>query len=80
MARKRQPPPRSGGRGADFDCTSAVESDGPEYRSDSVLNQVCLPVSPEQLAELRWTWWLLRGEGCTLPAEKGVILLEGGRP
>ena len=37
------------------------------------------PVRADELPELRALWWRHRAQGVTLPAEFGVIVIEGGR-
>ncbi len=37
------------------------------------------PIGPGELASLRALWWRQASTGHRLPAEFGVILLEGGR-
>ncbi len=36
------------------------------------------PVHPDEIPELRATWWRLARAGHRLPAESGVIVIEGG--
>ncbi len=38
------------------------------------------PVRPGEVPELRALWWRLAPQGHRLPAERGVIVIEGGRP
>ena len=37
-------------------------------------------VRPDELPELRSLWWRQARAGHPLPAEVGVIVIEGGRP
>ena len=36
------------------------------------------PIGPGELAELRLMWWRQASAGHRLPAERGVIVIEGG--
>ncbi|MBT6609489.1 MAG: hypothetical protein HOB37_13660 [Rhodospirillaceae bacterium] len=36
--------------------------------------------SPEAIRETRATWWRISKPGNKLPAEQGLIVIQGGRP
>jgi hypothetical protein len=38
------------------------------------------PMRPDELPDVRRVWWHQARLGYRLPPEKGVIVLEGGRP
>jgi hypothetical protein len=43
-----------------------------------VAQLVPRPIGPGELAELRVVWWRQAALGNRLPAEHGVIVIEGG--
>ena len=77
--KKRRPrPARNGGGPLEF--IAAENSDRSEDSLEIDRAQL-LPrdVHPDELPELRALWWRQAALGHHLPAELGVILLEGGR-
>ena len=38
------------------------------------------PVHPDEIPELRAIFWRLAAQGHRLPAERGVIVIEGSQP
>ncbi len=75
---KRRAPP--GGSGASSKIIAAVNSDGSDHTVDLPVSQL-LPrdVRPDEISELRAIWRRQAALGHHLPAERGVIVLEGGR-
>ena len=55
-------------------------NDGPNLKLEISVSQLLpRPVRPDELPELRRIWWSQAAAGFRLPAEAGVILIEGGR-
>ena len=44
-----------------------------------VENFVCRPMRPSERSLVVACWWRMRREGVKLPAEPGVIVIEGGQ-
>ena len=58
---------------------AAVNSDGLNHSLEILISQLRpRPIGPGELAELRSIFWRQAALGHRLPAELGVILLEGG--
>ncbi len=74
---KREAPP--GGSGAPlFDVVSG-NSDGSDTNLEIPVSQLRhRPIGPGELASLRAMWWRQAALGHHLPAERGVIVIEGG--
>ena len=54
-------------------------SDGSDTSLEIPLSQLRhRPIGPGELASLRAMWWRQAGAGHRLPAEPGVIIVEGG--
>ena len=68
-----------GGSGPSSKIIAAVNSDGPnsslEFPASHLIPR---PVRPDELLELRAIFWRQAALGHRLPAELGVILLDGG--
>ena len=76
--KKRRAPP--GGSGASSKIIAAVNSDGPDHTVGIEFAQlVPRPVRSDELRELRSIYWHQAALGYRLPAERGVIVLLGGR-
>ncbi len=74
---KEKAPP--GGNGASSKFIAAVNNDGSETTTDLLVSQlVPRDVRPDEIPELRAMWWRQAAAGFRLPAELGVIVLEGG--
>ena len=74
---KEKAPP--GGSGASSKFIAAVNSDGSDHTVDlPVLQLLRRPVRPNELPELRSIYWHQAALGHRLPAEIGVIVLDGG--
>ncbi len=61
--------------------------DEPDYTTQEDPGQVAFvdvaqliprPIRDDEIPELRALWWRLAGQGHRLPAERGVIVIEGG--
>ena len=74
---KREAPP--GGSGAPlFDVVSG-NSDGSDTNLEIPVSQLRpRQIGPGELASLRAIWWRQASTGHRLPAEIGVIVVEGG--
>ena len=58
---------------------AAVNSDGPDHSLDLDVSQLrCRPIGPGELAALRAMWWRQASAGHRLPAERGVVVIDGG--
>ncbi len=55
-----------------------AQSDPSHTVDIDVLHLVPRPVRPDELRELRAMWWRQAALGHRLPAELGVIVIEGG--
>ncbi len=78
-SKKRRAPP--GGSGASSKIIAAVNSDGSNHSLEIPTSQLLpRPVRPDELPELRAIFWRQVALGHRLPAERGVIVIEGGRP
>ncbi len=76
---EQEAPP--GGDGTSSNFIAAVNSDGPDHTVDIPVSQLApRPVRFDEIPELRSIFWRQAALGHRLPAERGVILLEGGRP
>lgn len=80
MPWKSKPPPAGpdGGSGRVW----TTQNIGPQNTPNGAPVQVALiprPVRPDEIPELRRMWWQLTADGNQLPAEAGIILLDGGR-
>ena len=51
----------------------------PVPQIEAELDRCLAPLGPEELAKLRALWWRWARLGHRLPAERGVILLDGER-
>ncbi len=70
-----------GGDGTSSNIIAAVNSDGPDHAVDIPVSQLApRPIRVDEIPELRRIYWRQAALGHRLPAERGVILLEGGRP
>ncbi len=58
----------------------AAQSDPGRTIVIDVVHLLPRPVRPDELPELRALWWRQAALGHRLPAELGVIVIEGGRP
>ncbi len=58
----------------------AAQSDPSPTALIDVAQLVPRDVRPDEVPELRALWWRQRALGHRLPAELGIIVLEGGRP
>ena len=77
---KRRAPP-GGSRGAPLKSIALGSGDGSDYTVDLPVSQlVPRPVHPDEIPELWAIFWRLAAHGHRLPAERGVIVLKGGRP
>ena len=38
------------------------------------------PIRPDEIPHVRRVWWRLTRVGHRLPPERGVIMIQGGRP
>ena len=74
---ERRAPP--GGSGASSKIIAAVNNDGSDHTVGIEFAQL-LPrnVRPEEIPELRAVWWRQAALGHRLPAERDVIVIEGG--
>ena len=54
-------------------------SDWPSIVELPVENFVRRPMRPDERSLVVCTWWAMAREGVRLPAERGVIVIEGGR-
>ncbi len=79
MARKtRRPRPGGNGRGP-LEIIAAGSGDGSDHSLNIPISQLRhRPIGPGELAGLRAMWWRQAGAGHRLPAEIGVIVVEGG--
>ena len=76
---KRRGPP--GGNGPSSKIIAAVNSDGSNHTVDIPVSQlVPRPVRDDEIPELRALWWHQAALSHRLPAERDVIVIEGGRP
>ncbi len=67
--------------GAPLETIALGSGDRSEDRTHLDLAQLLpRPVRPDETPELRALWWRQAAAGFRLPAERGVIVLEGGRP
>jgi len=75
---KRRPRPGGNGRGL-LEIIAAGSGDGSDNSLSFDPAQLHpRPIGPGELASLRALWWRQAALGHRLPAERGVILLEGG--
>ena len=75
---KRRPRPGGNGRGP-LEIIAAGSGDGSDHTLDIPISQLRhRPIGPGELASLRALWWRQAGAGHRLPAEIGVIVIEGG--
>ena len=59
--------------------STSLGSDGLDTNLEILVSQLLpRPVRPNEIPELRAVWWRQAGLGHRLPAERGVIVLEGG--
>ena len=59
----------------------SLGSDESDHTLDLLVSQLLpRPVRRDELRELRRLWWAHAREGHRLPAEAGIIAIEGGRP
>ena len=76
---KRRPRPGGIGRGP-LEFIAAGSGDGFDHtRTISISQLRHRPIGPGELASLRAMWWRQAGAGCRLPAEAGIIAIQGGR-
>ena len=74
---KRRPRPGGNGRGP-LEFIAASSSDGSDHGLEIPVSQLRhRPIGPGELAALRAVWWRQRALGHRLPAEIGVIVIEG---
>ncbi len=74
---KEKAPP--GGNGASSKFIAAVNGDKSDHTVFVDVSQLLpRPVRPDEIPELRAIWWRQIALGHRLPAELGVILLDGG--
>ena len=75
---KEKAPP--GGSGASSKFIAAVNGDKSNHTAFVDVAQLLpRPVRADEIPELRAMWWRQAALGHRLPAELGVIVLEGGR-
>ena len=75
---KRRAPP-GGSRGAPLETIALGSGDRPDHTAFVDIAQlVPRPVRPDEIPELRAIYWRQAAAGFRLPAERGVILLQGG--
>ena len=76
---KRRPRPGADGRGP-LEFIEADSNDNSDHSLYLCVSQLRpRPIGPGELAELRAMWWRQAALGHCLPAERGVIAIEGGR-
>ena len=74
--RRRGPP---GGSGPSSEIIAANNSDNSDTSLEIPVSQLLpRPIRPDEISELRALWWRQARLGHRLPAELGVIVLEGG--
>ncbi len=74
---KEKAPP--GGSGASSKFIAAVNGDKSNHTSFvDVAQLIPRPVRPDEIPEVRALWWRQAALGHRLPAEIGVIVIEGG--
>ena len=74
---KRKPPARD--RRLSGDDVEVAGVDTSDHTLDIPILQLRRrPIGPGELASLRAMWWRQAGAGHRLPAEIGVIVVEGG--
>ena len=73
--------PRPGGDGGGpLKFVSLRSGDNSDATLDLPVSQLLpRPVRPDEIPELRGMWWRQARLGHRLPAEVGVIVIEGGR-
>ena len=77
--KKRRPQPGGNGCGP-LENIALGSNDGSEDRTYLDVAQLLpRPVRPDEVPELRAIYWRQARAGFRLPAEAGVILIEGGR-
>ena len=75
---KRRPRPGADGRGP-LEFIEADSNDNSDTTLEILVSQLRpRPIGPGELAELRLMWWRQAALGHRLPAERGVIVIEGG--
>ena len=75
---KRRPRPGGNGRGP-LEFIATDSGDGSDHTLDIPILQLRRRlIGPGELASLRAIWWRQAGAGHRLPAERDVILIEGG--
>ncbi len=75
---KRRPRPGGNGRGP-LEIIAAGSGDGSDHSLEISISQLRhRPIRPGELASLRAMWWCQAALGHRLPAEIGVIVVEGG--
>ena len=74
---KQKGPP--GGSGPSSEIIAADHYDGSDTNLEIPFSQLRhRPIGPGELASLRAIWWRQASAGHRLPAEPGVIEIEGG--
>ena len=58
----------------------AAQSDPTHTVDIEIAQLVPRPVRPDEIPELRAIWWRQAAQGHRLPAERGIIVLDGGDP
>jgi hypothetical protein len=77
-SKKRRPQPAGNGRGP-LEFVSLGSGDGSEDSLEIPVSQLLpRPVRPDEIPELRALWWRQVALGHRMPAEIGVITIEGG--
>ena len=78
MAHKWRRPRPAGNGGDPLEFIAAASGDGSDHSLDLPVSQL-LPrsVRPDEIPELRAMWWRQIALGHRLPAELGVIVIEG---
>ncbi len=80
MPPKQRRAPPGGSRGAPLETIALGSGDISEHSLSIPTSQLLpRPVRPDELPELRAMWWRQVALGHRLPAELGVIVIEGGR-
>jgi hypothetical protein len=76
--KKRWSPPPQGETGSGV-FIDAAKLDTPDYSEDLADSQRFVTLGDAAHMALAALWWRMRRDGVPLPAERGVILLCGGR-
>ena len=80
MDHKERRPRPAGNGGGPLEFIAAASGDGSDHKLDLPVSQLLpRPVRPDEIPELRAMWWRQARLGHRLPAEAGIIAIEGGR-